>query len=359
MRAQNNKNAADKYLFASITCCILLLVGGWLLERRAVTLRQETAENILLLQQALPNFNNQSSDRLTREIGDVKTRLLGLSALFDPKYKWIKKNYDVSIYFVEELGNVKQALKQKAEDKKLPLPDLGFKEKLPSEQEADYLLSQLYGLREVVAKGLDYGIAFQSVNPLGVEEKTGIDGVKTVKSRLQLRCPAETMIEFIIKLNEIVPKVCFNSLSLTLKDSSYDIDATLEQVSIDMDLSGMPEIKTAAQIQEITGNQDVDFVRTLRSNNPFFVPSAPAVPPEAAAESPKPKTPPVRFIYRGQATLKSKPVVVIEDLLTQETVFVGLNEKIGDFTLINFSDSQITLHAADTGKELVIKREGE
>jgi len=359
MNTRKNKNAAHKLLSVSIVCCIILLLGGWLLEKRADSLKKSTAQNLSLLQQALPNFNNQSSGCLTQEISDIKTRLLGLSALFDPKYKWIKKNYDVSIYFVEELGNVKQALKQKAQDKQLPLPELGFKEKLPSEQEADYLLSQLYGLREVMSVGLDYGINFKTINPLGVEEKTGIEGIKTVKSRLELRCPAETMIEFIIKLNEVVPKVCFDTLSLTLKDSAYDMDMTLEQVSIDMDLNGMPELKTPAQIQEITGKQDADFIRTLRSNNPFFIPAAPAIAAPAAGESPKPKKPPVRFIYRGQATLKSKPVVVIEDALTQETVFVGLNEKIADFTLVNFSDAQITLKAIDNGKELVIKREGE
>ena len=359
MNTRKNKNAANKLLSVSIVCCIILLLGGWLLERRTDALKKSAARNISLLQQALPDFNNQSTGRLTQEISDIKTRLLGLSALFDPKYKWIKKNYDVSIYFVEELGNVKQALKQKAQDKQLPLPELGFKEKLPSEQEADYLLSQLYGLREVISVGLDYGINFKTINPLGVEDKTGLDGIKAVKSRLELRSPAETMIEFIIKLNEVVPKVCFDALSLTLKDSAYDMDMTLEQVSIDMDLNGRLELQTPAQIQEITGKQDADFIRTLRSNNPFFVPAAPAIAVPAAGESPKPKKPPARFVYRGQATLKSKPVVVIEDALTQETVFVGLNEKIADSTLVNFSDAQITLRAIDNGKELIIKREGE
>lgn len=359
MSSRKNKNTANTYLPVSIACCIILLLAGWLLERRTAALAKGTAQNLSLLQQALPDFNNQSSGRLAQEIGEIKTRLLGLSALFDPKYKWIKQNYDVSIYFVEELGNVKQALKQKAQERQLPLPELGFKEQLPSAQEADYLLSQLYGLREVMSVGLDYGITFKTVTPFGVEDKTGIAEIKTVKTRLELRSPAEQMIEFIIKLNEVVPKVCFDSLSLTLNDSAYDIDATLEQVSIDMDLNGRPELKTPAQIQEITGNQDADFIRTLRSNNPFFIPSASPVPVSAKGESPKPQKPPERFIYRGQATLKSKPVVVIEDALTQETVFVGLNEKIGDFTLVNFSDAQITLKAIDDGKELVIKREGE
>ncbi|MGE5197353.1 MAG: hypothetical protein ACM3IL_02490 [Deltaproteobacteria bacterium] len=357
MKAVKNKQIKNYYLMIAAVVCIALFIAAWLLRSNIAALEKNNLQNKAALNKALPDFNLRSPDAVKRQIQDLKSRLTGLSAVFDTKYKWIKKDYDLSIYFVEELGNARQFLKQKAQEKQVAAPELGFKEKLPSGQEASLLLSQLYGLKEVISLGMDYGINFKTVAPDGVEEAK-VPGIKLVKSRIALSCPAQGLIEFIIQLNEIIPKVCFEALSLKSQGDSYDMDLTLEQVVVETELNGKQEQPSPAEIKEVAGKEDENFIHILRSNNPFFVPET-KIPLSASSAnaSPEPEKKQVRFIYRGTATLKSKQVVVVEDLLNKETVFLGLNDKVANFVLTDFSDSQITLKNTDDNQELIINRE--
>ena len=100
-----------------------------------------------------------------------------------------------------------------------------------------------------------------------------------------------------------------------------------------------------------------DYIRILRENNPFYVPVAQA--PETNTESPQaqvPVKPPVRFIYKGNAVLKSKEVAVVEDALNQETLFLSKGESIGGYVLINFTPDFAILRSQE-GEELIINRE--
>ncbi len=47
---------------------------------------------------------------------------------------------------------------------------------------------------------------------------------------------------------------------------------------------------------------------------------------------------------------------MIEDILNQETVFLGLNERIGNFILKDFSNDEAVLKNIDDAKETIIKR---
>ena len=149
----------------------------------------------------------------------MEIRLLPLVYLFDPPQKDIKKDYDPAIYFVDELGKASQLLKTKAATKQVNYPDLGFKEKLPEEKEARYLLKQLYVLQEVVSRGIDCGINFIAVAPQPLEDSSELAGVKVAKTRLEVTAAASAFLEFIIQISEIVPLV---SISIYLSLPSWE-----------------------------------------------------------------------------------------------------------------------------------------
>lgn len=377
--AKENRN----YIFGiGVAIAVVLLALNWFLNSRIDAAKKELNKNFHTLNEAMPNFNDNSLNQLKQELNDLKVSLIGLSSLFDPKDKWLKKDYDFSIYFIEELGNANQSLKTKAAGKQLNFTDLGFKEKLPDAQEAIYLLSQLYGLKETVSLGMDFGVNFKSIIPLSLEEsreetkdktkapakeaikQEQIDGIKIVRSNLDMDCPGNTLIEFILQLNEIVPKVCFESLLLKSIDSRFAMSLAMENVVVEINLEAVQGASAsgAAKIKEpsIAIKEERDFARTLRGASPFFIP----VEKKAPLAPQKQETAPVdqaalalaRFAYRGRAVLRSKDVVVIEDTLNQETLFLGRDERIGDFTVQDFSDDQVILKDKDDDKELVVRR---
>jgi hypothetical protein len=356
MKKDTTQYAHNYYLLIGAAACIILAAGAGIQQRELSRLKKMSNQDLAPLRETMPDFDSRALAKLKQEAAALEDKLIGLSAIFDPRYKWIKKDYDLSIYFIEELGTVRQFLKAKGLAKKVAVPELGFKEKLPSEQEALYLLSQLYAIKETVSLGMDYGINFKTITPLAVAEAKSVGG-NLIRSRFEMSSPGATLIEFILQLNEIVPRVVFNSLSLKSNEQNFDVDLVLEQVAID---SGLPPANPAAvlqaQVRALSGEASTDYVHVLRNNNPFVIP---ALPPQtdATGQAVEPARQKSRFIYRGKARKQSRQVVVVEDSLNQETVFVGLEERIGNFTLIDFSDDAIVLKNIQDNTELIIKRE--
>ena len=342
------------FLAAGFAACVALAMLAWGLRLQVGRLEIKNRQEIAELRSSVPDFDSQTVARLKKNTAVLQSRITSLCAIFDPRYKWMKEDYDYSIYFIEELGSTTQFLKQKSLAKHVNLPVLGFKEQLPSEQEAVYLLSQLYAIKATVGLGMDYGVNFKSIAPLGVSD-TKMPGVRLVKSRFQMSCPPEALMDFIIQLNEVVPKVCFSSLSVASGEGAFDIDVTVEQVIIDTGLRpAQGEQPSAAALQAFTAGHNSDFIHTLRSNNPFLVPTPLAAGANAVAVPEKPKP---RFIYRGKARKQSRQVVVIEDTLKDQTLFVGLEDRIDKFKLVDFSDDAVVLKNIEDSHELIIKRE--
>lgn len=346
---------------------LCLLISGIFLSGRIAVLKKKSLQNTATLDKFLPGFNDRTPEQLQKEIGNLKVELVDLFNTFDPKESWEKSNYDLTIYFVEELGKVNQFLKLKAQEKGLISPNLGFTEKLPSEAEAAYLLSQLYGLKRVVTLGMDYGVNFTSVNPgiSAVQELEGLSGMKLVKSRIELVSPIQSLIEFIIELTQTVPVVSLESLSLSFKDSFYKIGLTLGHTVIPAALSeslapfelaqGQQQERVVPLLKRFS-LEEQNFIYILRSNNPFFVaqPKQTTLAPPEGGEKQESLS---RFFYRGKAILKSKEVVIIEDTLNKEEHFSALGERIGDYILVDAKDDKIILKKADTGEEVIVGRE--
>ena len=131
---------------------------------------------------------------------------------------------------------------------------------------------------------------------------------------------------------------------------------TLSHIVIEADWKDKTIPFTPLNIRDVFGSQE-KFINMLRGNNPLSV----AVPAETkeelpvqAGEQPKKLS---RFLYRGKAVLKTKEVAVIEDSLSQETAFLALEEKIGDFILKELQDFQIILKNINNDQEIIIKRE--
>ncbi len=354
-----NKANKQHFLWVSIIAVILAVSGG-LLNLKIEALKKANLKNKDMLSLVLCGFNNQSLEQLKAEIKNLKTEIVNLAGIFDPKEKWLKKDYDLSIHFVEELGKVNQALKTKAAQKKVDFQELGFKEKLPSESEAFYLLSQLYGLKEVINLGLDYSVNFKRVEPLGIEESAGLAGIKLAKSRIGLVCPGQGLLEFIIQLNEIVPRPYTESFALKFQGSSFEMDLLADNIVIDLDWKDKEGFSASPDFQEnILSALDQGFIRTLRSTNPCLVVAAENASSGQAQSGTKEDKPKQlqRFFYKGKAKLKSKEVVVVEDAMRQETVFLGLGEKIDNFALKKISNEEIVLKNIDDGKEIIVKRQ--
>jgi hypothetical protein len=323
------------------------------LNRYISKLKKDNLKNLTILSHTFPGFNNQTLSQLEKELKDLKERLLIFASLFDPSEKWIKKDYDPSIYFVEELNKINRSLKLKA----VNYPGIGFKEKIPNEKEAVFLLRQLYQLNEVINKGIDCNINFNSINPQPPEDWAVFDGMKIAKSEIKFNASAPAVIEFIIQISEIIPLVSIESFTLEVKDSSLNVGMTLSQIIIDADWKEEKIPISPLEIKSILGEKE-DLINILRANNSFLV-SRLKEPGESI--SPVNVEPPKqlpRFLYRGKAILNSKEVAVIEDTLNQETLFLSPEERIDDFILKDLKDEEIIMEDIKNEKEIIITREG-
>jgi hypothetical protein len=331
----------------------------------------------------LAALKNQSVSQLERQIKDLKTSLIKLAAVFGNKERYRLKDYDMSICFVEELNKVNQFLKMKAGEKKVDFPTLVFQEQLPSEEQALYLLNQLHALKEVANLGMDYGVNFTSVIPEEFEKETAqakaptpaksakelkppqeakadIEGAKTLFSRIDLICPAENLLEFIIQLNRLVPKVFFESLAIKNEETVFKVSLRLAQIALNTDWYRQP-LSAGGVIPADLAEQEQPSVDSLRQNSPFSLPPKKTLPAleQLAGDGGKQTEAvvPKRFFYRGKATLKSQEVAVIEDVLNQETVFLKPGGRVGNFLLKDFSAEEVTLQNTENSEELIVKRQ--
>jgi len=335
---------------------LFLLIAAGFLNSRLVRITKNNLESLTALNQVLPGFGEQTLEQLKKEVSRSEAQLLALAYLFDPPEKGLGKDYDLPIYFAEELDKITQFLKFKAANKQINYPDLGFKKTLPEEKEAKYLLKQLYSLKEVVEKGMDCGINFTALTPQPIEDLDVVSGVKLAKIRIEFTAAAPALIEFIIQLSEIAPLGSVESFLLKSQDSAFKADMLLSYTVIEADWKnkGMPF--NPLNIKDIFLGQE-KFINILRGNNPFFAPG----PKEFATLTAKATAQQLkqipRFLYKGKAILKSKEVAVIDDTLNKETVFLSLQEKIGDFILKELEESQIMLENINNAKQVIIKRE--
>jgi len=351
-----------RFKFISLVFIVIglfLLIPAFVLSSCIAKRTQDNLRNLATLNQVSPGFNVQTLGQLKQEIKQLEEHLLALVYLFDPPDKEISKDYDLPIYFVDELSKTSQFLKLKAINKGISYPDLGFKETLPDELEARYLLRQLYALKEVVSRGMDCGVKFISITPQPIEDLGILAGIKVAKTRIEFISAAPAFIEFIIQVSEIVPLDSIESVLLSRsEDSTFKVDMTLSYTVIDTDWKAQEIQFTPLNIRDVFMSQE-KFINMLRGDNPLSV----AVPAETKEELPaqagvQPKQL-ARFLYRGKAVLKTKEVAVIEDTLNQEIVFLALQEKIGDFILKELQDFQIILKNINNDQETIIKREGE
>jgi hypothetical protein len=349
----------NKKHFICLTAVLgVSLAAGIVLLGRFNLAKEDLKKSKTALNEALPGLDSSSPELLKDQIRVLKTRLMGFSALFDPKEKWLKADYDPTIYFVEELGTLNQFLRQKSVESNLTFPDIAFKEKLPSEQEAPYLLSQLFGIREVVRIGMEHGIIFRSITPLGIEDLRGVPGIKTARTHMEMSCPASQLMEFLIHLEDAIPKVLAESLTLKSKGDVFDIDLTMVHIMMELPWKGKKEfLVPESDLKKILPAGTEESIRVLRNISPFVIPRPPELAPEVSVAA-EPAIPPgPRFIFRGIARLKSKEVVVIEDTLNKTTLFLKKGEKIGSFTVKDFSEKQAVLEDPDAQEDLVIKQE--
>jgi len=344
----------QRILLVSVILFLLLLT--WFLRNRIAHLMEENRINLAALKQVVPGFDERTLEKFEQDKSRLEAELLAFAYVYDPPDKEIKKDYDLPIYFVEELGKAKQSLKAKADDKKISYPDLGFKETLPDEKEARYLLKQLYVIKEALNLGMEAGVNFISVIPQPVEDLGISAGIKLAKIRAEFTASGSALINFLIRLSETVPLDSVEHILIKAQDSTLKADMTLSYLAIEADWKDKIMTFTPLNIKEIF-SQEEKTISSLRANNPFGMYRAQepkGLPAQAPVEQSKDSP---RFLYLGKAVLKSKEAAVIEDTLNQETVFLTVGERTGDFMVKELNELQIILKNTNSGQETIIKRQ--
>ena len=64
-----------------------------------------------------------------------------------------------------------------------------------------------------------------------------------------------------------------------------------------------------------------------------------------------------RFFYRGIGILKGEEVAALEDSLKGEVLFLTIGDRVEDFEVKEFSNTQLILENIRTSKRLILKRE--
>lgn len=357
---------AEKVLFPSVGWIItlVLLLAAAAFNYWAGALKKSNEKNLNSFNQAFAGFSKQSQNQLTQEVRSLKGEVNYFAGIFDPRERWLKKDYDMTIYFVEELNKANKSLKAKADEKRVDYPELEFKEKLPSETEAGYLLNQLNSIREVVGLGIGYGASFKSITPGMSEEIKGFPGLRQLKTKVEMSCPPRFLADFIIGLGNLRPRPCLDSLLLKQLDGNFTMTLNLRHLIIapqvfkngaaegEKNAVEPPAVKDAVSAEE-------ESVHILRSNNPFIMFDLPEkkeeTPPPAAEKPKEPSQQEARFYYKGRAVLRGAEVAVIEDAVKKETLFLNNGEKIGNCVLKSFDAEQAVLFDLAAKKDLVIK----
>lgn len=284
----------------------------------------------------------------------------GILEVFDSRQEMlIKKGYDASIFFVEELKNITKSLNEKAGAKQTQISALGFKEELPSELDAVYLLKQLYCLQKVISAGIDAGVNFTEISPAPLPKKGENEQFILLNSKISFTCSPKDWVEFLSGISGIRPLVLLGSISVTKTESGLSGNIVLEQLVIDDKLRYSGDVKpfNLDNYSQTEGN----YLAALRAANLFFVAPSKAPsniieekPVEAVPEKP-------RFYFRGKVISRGAPQAVVEDTLNQDTSFLSKGAKIAGYVLDNITDEEIILTNTADGKQLILKmsREGE
>jgi len=287
----------------------------------------------------------------------LEQRLLGLVQLFDPVRRQYPQGYEVSLYFVEQLQKAEESLKLKAKNRGLKFLGFGFKDELPSEKEAVFYLKQLDVLEVLIDTGLDHDIDFESINPQeGADQKDeDIDFVRLL-IRLEFVITPSHFVEYVSKINEMVPLLNIKSLKAEEVKDKLVVSLLLEQLHSAAEWRNKKLIEPIDKNEIIKGSED--YLSILRGTNPFFqVKSELIETTTLKASSKEGLGKKERFIFRGSAVFREKPVAVIEDTLNKETLFISKGEYIADFQLREFSrDNAILISLEDGEEEVVLQR---
>lgn len=342
----------------------VLGVSAWVLHGRVTAMSTESTSNRELIKQTAPDLSKRTIPELEEGIIDVKSQIYATATLFNPQSKWLRDGYDVSILFVEELNNANQQLKDAAADMQVQFPGIVFAEKLPAEGAAVQLLTQLYGIREVAELAISLGADILDITPEPAADDDGFTHGAVLPASMEFSFPHETVVEFLIRITGVVPKIAVTTLAVKTEDEAVLITLDMSTIFTQFDLTDEEKNRySVAGVPEESYPQGIQrAVSLMRGNSPFVIPERRKeeimLAEEASAEpEPEPEIPRQRFYFRGKATLQSQEVAVVEDTMRQETVFLARGERYDTYLMKDFSDDGIILEGIDDKAITVINRE--
>jgi hypothetical protein len=348
---------AWKPLLAVVLC---LCLSAFVLRAREEAYARRAAASAAQLDDALGAFSEKKVVDLRAAVSSSAVRLAALGALFDPRAKWTRSNYDMSILFAEELNRSSTELKALADSRQTDFSGFSFTDKLPSESDAALLLGQLYAMRSVaelaVASGADVSLA----KPLPPTKESALPDTREVPAEMELAFPHATVMDFLIRMNGIVPKLCSQALKVRVEPESVYVSLKYSTLSVSLsDIQGIDGKITVAQVPDESYPAGIDTaVSLLRSKSPFLIPVKQTGVEEDVTQPPEEEKPAQRFFYKGRALLRTKQVAVIEDAMRKETLFLSVGDRFDNFRLKNFSETEVILEGSDNFLT-VIKREDE
>jgi hypothetical protein len=336
---------------------VLLLVVNLYFAGKINTVVRNNERNSVQLNAVVAGFSAATFDKVSKDVAYIKANIVSLSQLFDPRDRAGSATYDLNVHFVEALDNASKEINVKAEAKGSVPVDLGFREKLASQKDQAYIMNQLLSLKNVVLKGMDVGIVFNDIAPQNIE-KTDVAGMRIAKSRIELSCPVQKLMDFILQLDSLTPALCIDTCTIAMRGSMADITLLVSNVIVDLPWMQKKEDYEHADIKAIEPVSTAELSKAIRGKNIFSLSdSEDDAQKSASALSANKKAGDIpRFYYRGKAMLRGKTVVVVEDTQKKETAFVAEGGMIADYKLMRFNSDAMVLQNVKDGKELSVAK---
>ncbi|MCD6539752.1 MAG: hypothetical protein J7K37_03515 [Candidatus Omnitrophica bacterium] len=289
-------------------------------------------------------------EELREEIRFLKKKLKGLTELFRVQKE--EEVLDPEIFFAQKINTLRKQLLRKAEAKGIAPPQMEMPESLPSQEEIPYYLAQLENLERAVDLGLSSNIDFESVKIL---KPASLGGLRRLSMELGFRTEGSAFSKYLLLLAE-------NKSLLNIECLEFKTEAGIEGV---IKISNTLVDKEAFNLvsQDIQGTDYKrkilveDGLKERFLKNKIFVEKKKKILAPAKKSRPLSSNKVQRFFYRGIGILQGERVAALEDSLKGEMLFLTTGDRVEDFEVKEFGDTQLILENIKTSKELILKRQ--
>jgi len=287
-------------------------------------------------------------EELRKEIWVLKRKFKGLTEVFQLQKE--EEILDPEIFFAQKINSLRKQLLRKAEAKGISPPQMEVPKSLPPQEEIPYYLAQLKNLERAIDLGLSSNVDFESVKIL---EPASFEGLRQLSMELGFRTEGSAFSKYLLLLAENKPFLDIDYLEFKTEAGIEGV-IKISKILVNKEVFNL----VSQQIHGFDYGRKILIGEELKERflrNKIFVEKKEILAPLKKAEPLSPEV--QRFFYRGIGILQGERVAALEDSLKGEVLFLTIGEKIEDFEVKEFSDTQLILENIKTSKELILKRQ--